>query len=234
MSGFSGILRLGLGNVLGVAKGFLGIGGLPYYALAAVALLAAGAYASKVIWADPQITIANQRYNTLKAQYDAQVTLANAGAQNKTDDNTSEVKLLNQKLKELQDESKRKEAKLRSQAKVITQLRTVQAANGSTSTITVSSGGLYLARTSCDRGQRTPGEVSAGTDPGTTAGAGDQAQCRLAEPTANALISIAADGDAAINQLNKVLDAYNKVQANGCWVTTPSTGLGLKPSPKRE
>ena len=44
----------------------------------------------------------------------------------------------------------------------------------------------------------------------------NQTYAKLDESTSRSLIDIAADGDEAINQLNEVIDAYNRIQQKGC------------------
>lgn len=198
------------------------------YFLALLAVMGAGAYLYSHYISGPELKAAQKQYDDLVRTYNEAIRNANKAASIKSAENAQVVGDLTSKLKETQDDLSRKTKKLRDLAKIIPNPPTAPGRPSVGST-----GGLSIVGASCD-GQRTPGNVQAGADPAPTAGSGNQAQCRLSESTANALISIAEDGDAAINQLNSVIDAYNKVQANGCWVTTPSTGLGLKPSPKRE
>ena len=56
-----------------------------------------------------------------------------------------------------------------------------------------------------------PSAACAGQSPAAAAGNQPEARAELDRPTAEALVSIAADGDSAINQLNACIDAYNEV-----------------------
>jgi hypothetical protein len=55
--------------------------------------------------------------------------------------------------------------------------------------------------------------AAVGGNPGSVAGAGAEARAELMPATADSLIGIAADGDAAVRQLNAVIDAYNALRA---------------------
>lgn len=55
---------------------------------------------------------------------------------------------------------------------------------------------------------RCPGQAGSGRDTGPAGGTGDQARAELDPQAGIDLVSIAADGDAAIRQLNVVIDAY--------------------------
>lgn len=53
---------------------------------------------------------------------------------------------------------------------------------------------------------------SAGSDPATAGGSGSEARAELMPQTAADLVGIAADGDAAVRQLNRCIDVYNAVR----------------------
>jgi hypothetical protein len=55
--------------------------------------------------------------------------------------------------------------------------------------------------------------AAAGADSAAAAGAGAEARAELVPAVADDLVGIAADGDAAVRQLNRVIDAYNAVSA---------------------
>lgn len=54
--------------------------------------------------------------------------------------------------------------------------------------------------------------AAAGADPAAAAGSGAEARAELDPQAADDLAAIAADGDAAIRQLNAVIDAYNALR----------------------
>lgn len=83
--------------------------------------------------------------------------------------------------------------------------------------------GLQPPAPTADKGKQYPGFGLQGNgNTGTSAGASEKAQCRLDDATGKALYEITQDGDAAIRQLNAVIDAYNFVQKIGCSIT-PAT-----------
>lgn len=51
-----------------------------------------------------------------------------------------------------------------------------------------------------------------GTDPTVAGGSGAEARAELMPETAASLVDIAADGDAAVRQLNALIDAYNDLR----------------------
>ena len=53
---------------------------------------------------------------------------------------------------------------------------------------------------------------SVGTNSATAGGLGAEARAELMPETASDLVSIAADGDAAVRQLNRLIDAYNALR----------------------
>jgi hypothetical protein len=89
-------------------------------------------------------------------------------------------------------------------------------------TSAVNAGSVYSITTANQNGQRPSLSVQSNGNPSVAQGTGDQAVCRLDDATGQALHSITQDGDAAIRQLNAVIDAYNLVQKVGCSVT-PAT-----------
>lgn len=54
---------------------------------------------------------------------------------------------------------------------------------------------------------------SSGADSAAASGSGAEAQAELMPATAEALVGIAAEGDAAVRQLNRCIDAYDAVRA---------------------
>ena len=76
------------------------------------------------------------------------------------------------------------------------------------------------AKDTADKGKQYPGFGLQGNgNSAASTGTGEKAQCRLDDATGKALYEITQDGDAAIRQLNAVIDAYNLVQKIGCSVT---------------
>lgn len=113
---------------------------------------------------------------------------------------------LSTKLKDTQNELDKKTAELKGHAKVIVDPNTG-----------IATGGLSLHGASCTgREPSTSVNIRSPSDPESASQPGSKAECRLDEQTANALISIAADGNKAITQLNSVIDLYNEVKAKGC------------------
>lgn len=148
------------------------------------------------------------KITALQVAYNTAVANANAAAAATSTASQQAIDAIDVQLTEKQNEVNALKKTLDAQAEIIIAQNIAATTPGTT-------GGLSINGASCSTSTATvPVSGSGNTQP--SSGPGDQTSCRLTEKTARSLISIAADGDAAINQLNAVIDAYNKVKEKGC------------------
>ena len=204
----------------------------PYVLLAKLGAIAAlllgtfgaGMYVEHTVF--DSVTLKNQiiadqnKLDGLVTSYNVTIATANKDAQAKSDASKATIDSLTKQLQETQNELTAQAKKLRDQAKITV-------VKNATGVVLGTTGGLLLNGASCYQ-PGTALNLPGSGNPSTIGGTGYQASCRLAEPTADALISIASDGNAAINQLYKLIDAYNAVKDKGC---SPTNAQGVITTP---
>lgn len=154
-------------------------------------------------------------YDALVTSYDNATKAANSLAEKKTEALQTTINTISSNYNRVLKESNDKTKLLRDAAK--TKSSAGKDSNGR-DVINVT-GGLSINADSCT-GSNTSNGIQAASDTTVTGGATGKAEARLNGKTADDLISIVADGDAAIIQMNSVIDAYNKVQESGCTLTS--------------
>lgn len=194
--------------------------------LFALVFFAAGSYVthqrdSKILLA--QVAADQSKLDSVISSYNVAIEKANGEAALQTEKLRTEIVALTNDLKAKEDELAKRKNELLHKSKITV------SSDGKRST-----GGLSLTGAVCDKNGSSPTvNLQAGGNTGTAAGIGNEAQCRLNESTATALITIAADGDSAVNQLNEVINAYNRVRVQGCGPSDVSVTVEKPTTPNR-
>lgn len=160
-----------------------------------------------------QANIAKIKYDALVASYEKATREANTLAEEKTAVLKTTIDSIASNYNRVLKESNDKIKVLRATAKT----ESVVGKDSSGRDIISTTGGLSINASSCT-GPDTSNRVQAPSDPAASGGAQEKTEARLDGKTSGDLISIVADGDAAIVQLNAVIDAYNRVQESGCTI----------------
>jgi hypothetical protein len=197
--------------------------------LAALTLFGLGYKVSSDRWEKKyiaQAVEAQNQLNKVRDSYNVAIDKANEKAREKSDVLKTAIAELTTTLKVKNEEIDKTKKDLLAKAKIFT------------SSSGAISGGLRFAGTGCAKPEPgSPEGLQASRDPEVKPRAGNEAQCRLDEKVSGTLIALVTEGDAAITQLNLVIDAYNKVQTQGCGPTTQaepakSTGISAPAEPQ--
>ena len=162
------------------------------------------------------------KYDGLVTSYDKATKAANILAEEKTDALKATIDSIAGNYNRVLKESNEKSKQLLAASKTTSVISKGRDGRNVVST----TGGLSINASSCT-GPNTSNGVQAPGNPTAAGGPEAKTEARLDGKTSGDLISIVTDGDAAIVQLNAVIDAYNKVQESGCTIVPIA-----KPKPK--
>lgn len=173
---------------------------------------------------EEQAATAKTRYDGLVTSYDKATKEANVLAKEKADALKIAVDTISINYNRILKESNDKSKLLRDASKTIF----VVSKDSSGRDIVSVTGGLSINALGCTKSD-TGDRVQTASGPAATRELEAKTEARLDGKTSGDLISLVTDGDAAIVQLNAVIDAYNRVQESGC---TIGAAPSVQPKPK--